>query len=353
MKKQLNLIILLMVFSVFAYGDIQFISPASGTSLTVGTNYQIQWSGPASEASQTVTVYMSMNVPGGPEIQVVSDTYTKGQGGFMWEVGRLKNGAIWKWSGSYKIWLESDDGDSPEHTINLIPQPFGMDHPVAGETLTIGTNYQVQWHGPTYEAYQTVAFFLEKVNDSSWIRLVNNSHTKGDGGFLWEVGRMNDGTFASPGSYLVSLESDDGDWFGWAINLVAPSASQGGGNLQEVFKKISQLKIQYQPGVCIYCFKLDLIRLKRLLRNIKRPYELQLFHNNRPVSKLGKFGRRYQLPNTANLKLNKKLTQILKKRGQAYFQLMVLTLKGKKVYKQRVLLKMTKSRIDIKRMKKR
>ena len=327
-----------MLVSTIIYADITFTSPPSGTTLTIGTNYQIQWSGPASEGSQTVTVYLA--TPNEAWIEMVSNSHTKADGGFTWEVGRLANGTLETTGGQYKMWLESDDGDSGEHSITLVEQSFTLDHPLNGETLTIGSNYQVQWHGPTYWANQLVTMFLE-IPSQNWYQIVDDSHTKGQGGFTWEVGRLKNGILASPGQYRISLESLDGDYMGPTVTLVAGPSFEIN-KIREIFKKIHELKIQYVPGVCIVCFELELKTLKSKLLKIKNTYQLILYQGRRRVAKLGMFGGRSQLPNEAKIKLSKEQAKRLKRGGRDKYQLKVFTAKGKLIHTQKILEKLVK-----------
>jgi hypothetical protein len=339
MIKKTGIMILALLFSVCIYGDIQFIAPASGTPLTVGTSCQIQWSGPAAEASQLVTVFIA--TPSGSETGIVSNTHTKGEGGFTWEVGRLQNGDLWKTAGSYNMWLESLDGDSGDHSITLVPQPFGLDNPAGGETLTIGSTFNIQWHGPTYEADQIVATFIHSVS-AGWYKYIDNSHTKGQGGFAWEVGKLKDGTVVPPGQYTLSIESPDGD--GNESPLVTLEAPQLKIPWNKIYKELRVIDIFPDPP-CRGCFKLDLKNINVLQPKIKGVHTVKLFRNNRQVVELGRFGPRQKLPGSARIKLNQKQLARLKQKGKVRFQIRVFSQKGKLLHSQDVMLQISKAQL--------
>lgn len=338
MIKKTGIMVLALLFSVLIYGDIQFIAPASGTPLTVGTNCQIQWSGPAAEASQLVTVFIA--TPSGSETGIVSNTHTKGEGGFTWEVGRLQNGDLWKTAGSYNMWLESLDGDSGDHSITLVPQPFGSDQPTAGQVVTIGTPCNVHWYAPTYEADQLVATFLYS-KSAGWYKWVDKSHTKGDGGFVWEAGKLMDGSFAPPGEYQINIESDDGDSSGPFFILQAPQLQIP---WNKIYKELRVIDIFPDPP-CRGCFKLDLKNINVLQPKIKGAHTVKLFRNNRQAVELGRFGPRQKLPESARIKLNQKQLTRLKQNGKIRFQIRVFSLKGKLLHTQDVMLRISKAQL--------
>jgi hypothetical protein len=70
---------------------------------------KIEWSGPASEASQIVTVFLEQEGTG--KYKIIDKTHTKEDGGFDWTVGRLPKGKFVP-PGTYRISIESLDGDA-------------------------------------------------------------------------------------------------------------------------------------------------------------------------------------------------------------------------------------------------
>ena len=200
--------------------------------------------------------------------------------------------------------------------------------------LTRGQSYTITW---THSAYylvlpQPCTVYCGTHPLSPPIPTTNDS-------FTWTVGQDRDGNMIPDGQYQMVIESDDHDEFGPSITLVTVPVP-GSGNIQEIFKQISDLRIERQPGVCIFCFELLLKNLRSKLLKVKPTYELRLYKDNRLVTKLGKFGGRSRLPETADFKLSKMQAKKLIKKGQGYFQLKVFGTRGKLIHTQRVLLKL-------------
>lgn len=121
MKKTLLTLLFMCTTCGLILADINLIQPAGGQTLTRGTSYQIRWSGPASEGSQVVTIFIE--TPNTSSYWIVDDSRTKADGFFDWTVGRIKNGTILP-AGQYKISLETLDGDAFGQVFTIVNPTF-------------------------------------------------------------------------------------------------------------------------------------------------------------------------------------------------------------------------------------
>lgn len=108
MNKKGFIFMLCMLVSSVTFADINLVKPTHGETLTIGQNYHIRWTGPAAEGSQTVTVFLE--IPSQNWYQIIDQSHTKADEGFIWKVGRLPDSTFVQ-PGQYTISLESWDGD--------------------------------------------------------------------------------------------------------------------------------------------------------------------------------------------------------------------------------------------------
>jgi len=214
-----------------------------------------------------------------------------------------------------------------------------LDKPVINETLTIGSEYHIQWHGPASEADQLVTIFIQLVGENQ-VEIIDNTHTKADGGFIWKVGHLQDGTYIPSGAYNLSLETWDGDT-GHSITLEYRQLKI---QIRDLYERVIWIPVIPDPPFRMG-FKLNLKHLKIRRGKINESHVLKLFKNNKFVALLGKVNKRQSLPNFAPIKLTRMQKNKLKKEGQSKFQLRIFNLKGKLLHKQDVALKLTKQQM--------
>jgi hypothetical protein len=218
-----------------------------------------------------------------------------------------------------------------------------LDQPVGGETITWKTPYEIKWHAPAQEGYQAVTIYLEKANDSSWIKIIDNTHIKSDGEHIWPAGRLTDGAYAPPGDYKISIESDDGDAFGQTFTIQAPVSNL---KIADYIKQIRKIKIMYDPGACPICFRVSLKETKALLPAVNDTYSIHLYKDERIISKLGQHGGENMLDDYIPIKLNPRDANVLKRAGGDTYSIHLIDREGTTIAISEIFLELRKFRID-------
>lgn len=207
--------------------------------------------------------------------------------------------------------------------------------PTGGEVLIRGAQYHIQWWGPAGEGAQKVTVFLESASANQfWI--LDDTHSKADGGFLWTVGLTKDGSTVSPGQYTLTLESLDGDALGKPLFTIIAPVSPYWKRIEKI-RKIPRLPPD--PG-CRGCIRLDLRELKQILGQPRERYVLSLFQETLLLARLGEFGAGKTLPDFALVKnMGRSMGKRTARKG---FTLQFTQPKGEPVHSQNVLLTDTK-----------
>lgn len=152
----------------------------------------------------------------------------------------------------------------PKITITAPPNP---------STLIMGTSCTIQW---THSAYftgtaQKCTVYCGTFAISPLIPVTQDQ-------FVWTVGKKADGTNIPAGTYKIAIESPDYD------ALDGPNVTLKFLSLN--WDRLGKLRITKIPD-CPMCFGLPLDQLQQL--NFLLPCELELFHGQRSLGRLGKF----------------------------------------------------------------
>ena len=188
--------------------NINIIAPAGGAILYAGTPCTIKWTHSSfftAHPTYTCAVFCGSNIIAS-HIPVIQDQ-------FVWTVGK-KADATNIPVGTYEITIESDDYDElsgPNVQIKPLPAPFiDVTQPPDHVSLTIGTNTTIRWtHSAYYDAYpaMTCAVYCGSFKISPAIPVIKDQ-------FVWKVGKKADMSNIPPGSYEITIESDDYDELG-------------------------------------------------------------------------------------------------------------------------------------------
>ena len=194
--------------------------------------------------------------------------------------------------------------------------------PKGGEILIRGTVYPIKWSAPASEGEQKVDIYLGEV-------LIADTSKKKDGFFNWTVGRLNNGSMVPLGHYSIVLESLDGDAFGGKFIIVA---------LPPLLVKIRKLEIFPLPDACPMCFNVDLRKIKSLIKNPEKQFQLKLYSNNRLAAHLGQFGGGSSLPDFAKIEIPRPAGVLPGKTPGLKYELKLFDSQGELVESQEVTL---------------
>jgi hypothetical protein len=194
--------------------------------------------------------------------------------------------------------------------------------PKGGETLIMGSTYPIKWTGPNIEGEQQVDIYLGT-------QLIADHCKKKDGSFNWTVGRLKNGSFVAPGQYSIVLESLDGDAFGGKFTIIA---------MPLPLRRIPRLEIIPLPDECPVCYRIDLRKIKMLIKKTRERFHLKLYKNNRLAANLGQFGGGSSLPDFAKIKIPGKGRELTGKSPGFTYQLKLFDSRGELVETQKVTL---------------
>jgi hypothetical protein len=172
-----------------------------------------------------------------------------------------------------------------------------------GGSLVMGTTYPIKWTAPASEGEQWVHIYLGE-------KLIADHCKKKDGFFNWKVGQLKDGSYVGIGHYSIVLESLDGDAFGNKFIIIAM--------LPKWLAKIHQLEVFPLPNDCPMCYRVDLRKIKSIIRMPKERFHLELYRGNRLVDSLGQFGGGRVLPDFAKIKIPRERVLMRKRPGFQY-----------------------------------
>lgn len=192
--------------------------------------------------------------------------------------------------------------------------------PQGGEVLIRGAAYPIKWSAPNSEGLQQVHIYLGE-------KLIADHRKKKDGFYNWKVGQLKNGTFVSPGHYRIVLESLDGDAFGKEFTIIVPIP----------LFKIPRLEVFPEPDYCPVCYKMDLRKIKNVIKKTRERFHLKLYKNNRLIADLGEWGGESNVPDFARIRIPR-LRQSALTRGGLQCELKLFDAREKLVRTQKVTL---------------
>jgi hypothetical protein len=198
-----------------------------------------------------------------------------------------------------------------------------------GGVLVMGNTYPIKWTAPNSEGEQWVHIYLGE-------KLIADHCKKKDGSFNWKVGQLKNGSFVVPGHYGIVLESLDGDAFGKKFTIIAMIPGWLG--------KIPRLEVFPLPDDCPVCYRVDLRKIKTLIKMPGERFHLKLYSSRRLLADLGQLGGGSVLPDFADIKIPTDKRTLIRKGPGIQYELRLVDARGKLVETRKVKMVFKKQR---------
>jgi hypothetical protein len=146
------------------------------------------------------------------------------------------------------------------------------------------------------------------------------------GSWVWTVGRKHDGTYLSPGTYEITLESPDYDALnGPMITIIALQLI-----IRPYPKKVQIIKILD----CPMCYRLDPRQFELKMEGLDL-VSIEVVRGRRVLARFSRFAPGKPAPPPAKITLTKEDLRLIKQKRQA-FTVLVKSTKGQVLLKQAV-----------------
>jgi len=320
-KKVLVLATLLLCASLAFSADptplITITAPPNGATLSMCSTYTIRWTHSAyfESVPQTCTVYCGDYVIS-PPVPVTQDS-------FLWTVGRKQDGTILQPDEVYEITIESPDYDALNGPVITISSNdvITITAPTTGSTFLRGTTTTIGW---THTVYFTCV--PQDCHVYCGVDVISPPVPVTQDSFVWTVGRKHDGTYLSPGTYEITIESPDHDALnGPMITIIALQLI-----IRPYPKKVQIIKILD----CPMCYRLD---PRQFELKMEGPdfVSIEVVRGRRVLARFSRFAPGKSVPSPAKITLTKEDLRLIKQKRQA-FTVLVKSAKGQVLLKQAV-----------------
>ncbi len=308
-----------LAFSADSSPLITITAPPNGATLSMCTTYTIRWTHSAYFVSvpQTCTVFCGNHIIS-PPVPVTQDS-------FVWTVGKKQDGTNLQPDRDYEITIESPDYDALNGPVIHIASGdvITITAPSTGSTFLRGTTTTIAW---THSVYfncvpQDCDLYCGMDVISPLVPVMQNS-------WVWTVGRKHDGTYLSPGTYEITLESPDYDALnGPMITIIALELK-----IRPYPKKVQIIKI---PD-CPMCYRLDPRQFELKMEGFDL-VTIEVVRGRRVLARFrfSRFAPGKSVPPPAKITLTKEDLRLIKQKKQA-FTVLVKSAKGQVLLKQAV-----------------
>jgi hypothetical protein len=256
---------------------------------------------------------------------------------FIWIGGKKADGTFMPPGQSLRITIENPDYNAlngPEITLVGAFPKYTFTAPANNSQLVIGSTITITWkHSAWYELFNTDKLDLVLFHPaSSYYETIAQVPVINDQ-FVWQVGKMNNGSTAPARDYLLDAESNDFH----ACHELNIKLIHALGNFHLLVKKIWIDKI---PD-CPMCFKLDPAQIK--FDGAGPPIvDVELLRNGVVLAKLGRFGERRAAPGPVRIVLEQETRSGMIRRLQPKYELRFLSTKGEILHQEAIELEIAK-----------
>lgn len=340
MNKKIFLSILLFLGAAMAMADVAPNIYGITVKCSVGDGYtvfknetvHVRWnhSGFYTNPGQTCRIFCDGHVIS-PPVPVIGKDFT-------WTGGRKLDGTYIPQGRPYRITIESDDYDAlngPDIALVYEQPNFTIIAPANNAMLVVGTSVTIRWtHSAYYDVFNTAKIELLIANSDLSVADYIASVPVVDDQFVWQAGRMKNGSIAPTGSYLLTGEQNEY----WQCNDVHFKLISLARPLFRLF--MEKIHLDKIPD-CPMCYRLDPRQIK-FDRGDLPWVDVELLRNGVVLAKLGRFGPRSVIPAPVKIVLGQASAGKLVRRQMDKYELRFLSPKGETVHRQAIPLELGK-----------
>lgn len=214
---------------VLADPGIRVITPNQVQSVATGQDLDISWLAPYIDRVK-ISLFRS-----GEWVKDLATDVPGADGSYRWTVG---SGVDEDPGDDYTIRItqQSDTNvhaelDQSDSVFEICDPTVRVLTPNGGESLRLGTTYDITWSGGARDDLVKIVLFKE--NGSSWVRRIAGNLDPSLGSYSWTVGEGENGSAPLPGAgyKIVIIHSDDQsnlDWSDQSFSLTDTCSSQCG-----------------------------------------------------------------------------------------------------------------------------
>lgn len=179
--------------------DLTLIAPNNGESWERGTTQNITWD----PGDVTGSVKLVLRRQDGSYVGLIDDYIDANDGSYPWVVGTLRGGTA-AYGNDYTIRIREmagdqvyDDSDVPFTILGIkVTSPNG------GEGWNLNSTQNITWDAGGFTGDVKLVLW----NNGNYVALIKSSIDAAAGTFPWNVGKLENGTFVSPGTtYTIRI----------------------------------------------------------------------------------------------------------------------------------------------------
>lgn len=163
--------------------SVRVLTPNGSETLRIGTNYSITWNSQGLPSGATVNLYL---LEGGTRIRSIATNVSASAGNYNWLVPSMEAAT------NLRIELRTSlegIGDTSDSDFSILPLlSVRLTAPNGGETLRMGSNYNITWSASGFPVGATVTLYLKE--GGSTIRTIASGLLVTQGIYTWAVPTM-------------------------------------------------------------------------------------------------------------------------------------------------------------------
>lgn len=184
--------------------SLNMMSPNGGESFSVGNSYPISWD------SEGISVSIGLKLVQNDISLGYFATYLPNTGSYTWTISDLIGGTNILPGNNYEIELRTMSGtvikDRSDSVFTINPPPLILTSPNGGESITLGSTYEVTWE--SFGIYGSIVLKLYQNNVSLGCI---QTYIPNTGSYFWTVSGLTDGSAILPGNnYQIEVRTMSG-----------------------------------------------------------------------------------------------------------------------------------------------